>query len=1359
MLQNKKSRPSSWIIKNFHAKNLLALLAFLALASFIYSAAKSDVRYEVSTLNSNIQSSIRRNLDIIQNDLYVRAQKIDIGLLSEEAAMSDDSLSELYNAVYIVDANSTLRYSREFAGTHELKNFDLPWLDALAKRPFVVSSRAYRGGRAEAVYAAFRLSHGKRLIVELNLKLLSVSISNAISQSSDIAFLCDKNGNLLSDEFSRFFKRSKYIKYLSLGDEFGESKTIFSPTDMSLEVIDYMKDYEIFVITGSTKNNEILAQCLFLAVSIFCFAAFVLLWIKDTAFTKKNISAPLQDILEFLRNRSKKADAKFAVSELEEINESVEALYEKIDEANLALESYKSRFGYVFEQGSLNILVYDAYTGDIVDVSSNLLKATGYTREQILNLNIKDLVYSSFSDMVYYRREAIEKGKPFKLKAVFKNGQIRDISVMDSPIELKGQRLNFVVAKDITDEQNASRNDEIIKNYMFVSPSVIMIAQKDEPFIITQSTNNANLVFGIKDDAPIDLRALVCGENLNEFINAIEVAKKLFVMGDGSKETLDFIVKMTGRGGQKTPFKVYVKFILNEENEFDKIVYSFSDLSDLAKLQERYDADQKSFKNILWASEAVVFSWSKTSGVMQVDDGFAKMLGFNDANELGVLDFKRFKALLAGSYASFEKLFESMRFDESVYFGELKFHAKDKSAVYIGVRARALEFDENGEACLIKGAFKNLTQQNQALIYQDLLCKLFSYAKEGVATLSTDLKIIDANDAFCQMCGYERDEILAKDVAFIKPGLRGLTQDMTKAAKGGFWQSKILNKNKNGENRFELVRLAPLNDVQGGLFCYVLLVSNINDIESNQDYLEYIAYHDPLTRLPNRILFTRKLEDMLAKNDKHIAIAYLDMDGFKGINDTYGHQAGDKFLTEISSGIDRLFDERDMFARIGGDEFVAIIVYKNAGEVYEIVQNMLRIASSEVWYENVKLQISASIGVSMASLAQISAENLLEQADWAMYQAKLGGKNRYYVFDASKDRNFKNQYEEASKILKALRDDEIFLEYQPEIDIKTSKILSYEALIRWQNEGRVIYPDDFLPLIKKQYIIDDIALFSIKKALEAQILWSKNGKDAKACVNLNIEQLCSDEFFAKFKELANADKRLNFSELVIDIVDANAVKDLQPAQKALQRYKRFGVRFVLDDFASHSSSFEALGLLKVERFKVDKQLSRQAFDSKASIMTLRMIKQISDVFGLKATIKNIEDKMTLEILCGFGFECFQGNFFTKPLRLDEALRYEFKGISGLDIKRHIDDAQFERLKECVELKECALEIVSWLQNEENLNEDIKDEIAKKIRSQNPYERICALLKRALSAQNKDEALRLANEANAMCDEILKDMNE
>ncbi|MBR8465264.1 EAL domain-containing protein [Campylobacter sp. faydin G-140] len=1370
MKQRKVDNTNLQIVAGFYAKNLLAVLAFIGLFLFVFINKNSDIKHSIEKLNYEVQSSIRQSINVIKNDLYIKAKMLNQGIQSDISIINSDSINNIYSSFYILDQDLNVIVKYESKNTHKIENFNMQWLNGLKSRHFIVSDRIYKSGRFEAVFAAYKVNDNRCIVVEINSKFLDNSIGNVLKEDKDEAYLLDKYGNLLNSKFNKNFNLDIFSKFISMGDEFSERNTIFSLFDINIASIDYMRDLGIFVVTSSNQRSKIFFQFILLAFSCSCFLAFIVLWIRDVKFIKNSILDPLENISKFLHDRGKRPKIDMMIRDLRLITVAIDELYKEVDLANLNLEEYKNRFDCIFEQSFLIIIVYDSYTGDIIDVSEAALKFYGYSRDEIMGLNIKDIYKGNFGDVAYKRRESIEGFRPFKLTHTLKNGEEREVSVVSSLITLKDKKLNFNVITDVTQEEKLEKNSEILQRYMPILPSIVMIARKDEPFIIQQKGGNIEQIFGLDKfkSENIDIRTLVSKERVYEFVSKINYAKELFALTNGEKDTLKFDTSFIACDGERRPFGVYVKFVLDDNGIFDRIIYHISDISELKELERRYEKEQIYNKNIIWATQAVEFEWNQNSNIIHIDNKFANMLGYSNINELGTLDFEHFKDLLVDKFSSFNEMFDKIAIKNGVYLGDIKFYMTNKSIVWISLRAKALEFDENGEPTLISGVAINSTQQNENSLYQEMLSRLFSYAKDGVAVVGIDRKIIDANEAFSDMSGYRHDELVGKDILSIKSGLNDIGFDskiLSDIDKKGFWQDRVWNKNKLGENSLEIMNVSPISLTNGCVHCYVIITSNISDVKSNQDYLEHIAYHDPLTRLPNRFLFSHKLENIVVnlKDDESVAIAYLDLDGLKAINDTYGHLAGDAFLIEISSRIDKLFDERDMFARLGGDEFVAILPYKRAGEVYEIVENMLRIASGEVEFDKNKLKISASIGVSMSGRNKISPEDLLEQADWAMYQAKLGGKNRYYVFNQAKDRNFKNQYEDGSKILKALKNDEFFLEYQPTIDIKTGKIVSFEALIRWNSQnGTIIYPENFLNLIKKQFIVDDVAIFTIKRALEAQSVWYQEGTDAKVCVNLSIDQICDDGFFNKFSDLLSSHTDLNANALCIEIIDANAAKDLSFSGKFMQRYKNFGVKFVLDDFASRSSSFEALTHLPIDSIKLDKKLTDGLFKECSSFMMLKAIKELSETFECKASVKNIEDINTLNMLIRFGYDVFQGNLISKPLKLDEILKFTFVGFDGLNLDEELNQSEFERLKECVKLREYALQIISNLKDAGCT--ELKYELITKLEnSDSRYTNITRELIAALKSEQKSEALEFAKYAKSMCDELLnleqKDVDE
>ncbi|MBE3609640.1 EAL domain-containing protein [Campylobacter californiensis] len=1356
---------TSWqVIKKLYIENLLALVAFVALCFFLISFKDSNIARDLEKLNTDINFAINRNFRVIEDDLAMKAKILNSDLQKEYSLITDKTLREFYNAFYIIDEDANLLYKREFEDATPLKSFNIPWIQLPHFQYFSLSRRFYKDGALEAVYASYELNNGKKIIVQIDLKLLNLSLNNALSQSNDIAYVVDRNGNLLTSNFAQTYDKDRYDAYIKFGEEFGNTRGIFSLTQMRYETISYIEAYKIFVISRSTKHGEILYQAILLSISFISFIAFIFLWIKDIKYIRNDFLAPLGELVRFLSNKKNKLDTQNITGDILTINDGITDLYKELDEAKMALEAYKKRFGYVFEQSFLNIIVYDAYTGDIVNVSNKALDVYGYSMEEMLSLNIRDIVYSTFADMLYDRRSSIENSKPFKTKHILKNGELRDMSVVVSNIEIDNQRLAFSVMRDITGVENESKINEILQKYIFVSPNMMMIADASEPFVIKQFTNNTNKILGIAEDKEFsfsfDVRNFITQESLMNFVSAIEVGIRLFTLNKNVSDSVRLNTGVITADGKKLFFKVYTKFILDDDNDISKIVYSFSDLTDEQQLQDRYELEIKKYKNVLWASSSVAWTYDAQSKEIQTSDEFAKMLGYNSKSDLGIIDIKRIRELAVDYVNDFESFFDEMKLEDGSYMSDIKFYARDRSVVWINMRGKNLEFSDDGKPLIINGVFRNIMKDQQFLIYQQMLSSVFSYAKDGIAIIDLNFNIIDANEAFLNMSGHEQEEVLSKNISEIK-GVEFKDRILPAVKAQGTIQSKIWSRHKNGENRLETVNVSELRDNDANVFCYVVIVSSINDFAANKDYLEYIAYHDPLTKLPNRFLLTRKLDEMMNVKHKNIAVAYIDMDGFREINETYGHHTGDKLLLEISNEINKLFDDQDMLSRIGGDEFVALIPYEKKGEVYEMAQNMLRIASENIEHNGGHIKVSASIGVSMRSEENnVSGDDLLEQADWAMYQAKLAGKGGYYIFDVKKDRNFKNQYEDGLKISKALANNEFFIEYQPEVNIKTKQVVRYEALIRWNNGGEICYPDSFLPLIKKQYILDDIALFAIRKALGACALWNKNGKNIKVCVNLGIEQLCSDEFFNKFEALVESDNKLDTSMLIVEIVDSNTVENLPIASKILKRYKRYGINFSLDDFASRASSLEALSVLPIERFKTDKRLTVRMFASKGAIVILRMVRQISNMLHREVTIKNIENKRMLETLIGFGYECFQGNYFTKPLRLDEALRFEFKGLDD-DVKQeYISDSEFERLRDYIELKSYANDIILYLTGDETIRGDfefdiLKDDISKKLKATNEiYMDIREKLISALEANDEASAIQLAQEVSLICDENL-----
>ncbi len=1351
-------KSSLQIIKRFYAKIVLLLLSFLFLALFVIVAGLSDVKYDLYSLNSKVKLSISNSFTMVKNDIFLRSKLIEAGL---ESALFDENTTknDFYSAFYILNKDLNLLYSRRFDEASDITVDNMPWLNDAYPGKFIISNSVYKNKYVKGIYIAYGLKNGNKILVQVNQNRLQSRVDVDYDERiKAYTYLVDKYGNFSRDKFYREFDQSLFDPYISLGEQFKEDKIIYSLKHMNFYLISYMKEYNIFVITASTKHFQIFMQFLLVWLSLICFVGFSIFWFMDAKFIKGKVLPALNSLKDSLDGNEEEIKQGLNVIEFEDIRKGINKLKLETIRATDEMEKYKSRFGYIFEQSFLKIVVYDAYAGDIVDASNAFLHSFGYTKDEIIKLNLSDLIDGDFALFMQTKQDAQNSDVSFKIKLKTKDGNVREGFLQESQVKLRDARLNFMLIREPDEGKITQKDDDALNDYTFLSPNVIAEALKDDPFSITRSTKNIDAIFKVpQDEKLINLKNLLSPESLDEFVASVLTEAKNFFENGSQNSEISIITNMQTNENRKAPFKVKVKFVGSNDGEEQRIMYFFNDLSDVSKLQEKYDIELKQFQVILWASEALVFSWDKKSDTLYIPNAIAKSLGYTLSGDMSV-NFERAKTIFVDEFTSFKNFFDLIKKGDE-YNGEVRLYRADKEIIYVKIRARAISF-ENNEASVIKGTMQDLSMQNSFFTYQDLLAKIFSYSKEQIVMLDDELRVVDANDAFFDTFNAKKDEIFldricSRDITSLKTGLKDIRNEiLLSLKKEGYWQGLVYD--VQSKNRLEIISISALLNAFSEHEGYLLLASSANDERYNKEYLEFIAYHDPLTGLPNRFLLFNKLESFLKQVNKGIKIAafYVDFDDFKSVNDGYGHQVGDKLLVEVSKKIDEIFPKQGVFARIGGDEFIGIASYENLGEIYETADNILRIAKEKNSIEEGDIKLSVSVGISLSRDA-LSADDLLERADWAMYQAKLDGKNKYYLFNAKKDNYFKNEYRDGSKILKAIEAGEMFLLYQPEVDIKTGKIISFEAFIRWKNGDKVLKPSDFLPLTKASKAAIAIALFALKNALKARELWLKEGIDAKVRVNLGIKKLLTAEFFEKFKEILK-DENLDASGLIIDIVDAANGANLDDVSNYIDAYKELGVSFSLDDFASYSGSIEALGMLKANRFNVDKRFCKQIFSSKEALETMRMIRYISSTFKLDAMIKNIEDKSIFEIFLGFGFTRFQGRFFATELSLDEAVKFKFILPSYSDVKDYQNDENYEILYKIVGTKELMYRVINSLKRDNKISLRLKKEI---VNYKNNIKKIdvnlAEILDGIISKEEKEDIVNLAKDAIKLSDSVLK----
>lgn len=446
----------------------------------------------------------------------------------------------------------------------------------------------------------------------------------------------------------------------------------------------------------------------------------------------------------------------------------------------------------------------------------------------------------------------------------------------------------------------------------------------------------------------------------------------------------------------------------------------------------------------------------------------------------------------------------------------------------------------------------------------------------------------------------------------------------------------------------------------------IRLVGAFTDItyqKKHQSELEYMAHYDLLTGLPNRSLEADRLKQAMAhvkRTGGHIAVIYLDLDGFKEINDTYGHDIGDLMIINVAKNMSQILRDEDTISRLGGDEFVVIIPdLMSKDEVLDIAQRLLEQAAKSVTIDDHIISLSASAGITyFPQTDDVDGDQLIRQADLAMYQAKQSGKNRYHIFDTENDRVTRRYHENFFHIEKALNNDEFVLHYQPKINMRTNEIIGAEALIRWNHPTKgLLYPMEFLPIIENSALASKIGEWVIDTALNQIAIWTSLGYKIPISVNVGATQLLKSDFVERLKYLLKKHPSVDPEMLEIEILETSALEDMQTASKIISECSRLKIHFSLDDFGTGYSSLSYLKRLPVTTLKIDQSFIRDLLNDVDDRLIVIGIIGLAKAFGKNLVAEGVESKEIATKLVSLGCDFGQGYGISRPIASDDFLAW------------------------------------------------------------------------------------------------------
>jgi diguanylate cyclase (GGDEF)-like protein len=426
------------------------------------------------------------------------------------------------------------------------------------------------------------------------------------------------------------------------------------------------------------------------------------------------------------------------------------------------------------------------------------------------------------------------------------------------------------------------------------------------------------------------------------------------------------------------------------------------------------------------------------------------------------------------------------------------------------------------------------------------------------------------------------------------------------------------------------------------------------ELARREEELAFLATHDPLTGLPNRTLILDRVEQMLARsarNQTPVAALFVDLDNFKTINDTLGHGVGDQLLCAVASRLGGVVRDVDALGRLGGDEFVVIVEELSVDAGPELVAERLLEALKHPFKlgenEETRLTVTASVGV--AAGKRDCAEELLRDADIAMYSAKWDGKNRYAVFESAMQDTVQNRMELDMDLHEALDRGEFFLAYQPTFTLSDMTPTGVEALIRWKHPTRgIVQPDTFIPLLEETGLITEVGRWVLREACRQGATWRDAGYEITMAVNVSGRQLDTDELLVDIEE-ALSDSGMAADQLTVEITETTLMRNIEQTARRLTEIKRLGVRIAIDDFGTGYSSLAHLQQFPVDALKIDRSFISGLRSNKEGETLIHTLVQLGKALSLETFAEGIEQQDELSLLKDEDCDNGQGFLFARPL--------------------------------------------------------------------------------------------------------------
>ena len=941
---------------------------------------------------------------------------------------------------------------------------------------------------------------------------------------------------------------------------------------------------------------------------------------------------------------------------IEFLHETLELQRKDLQQAHKQVEQTRQQLLYhsLMEQVNDAILVLRAETGAIVDCNEQACRDLDYTRDELLRMTIFDFTTRLKPGPTWNAELEVIASEGHRLTETQhrrRDGMLFPVEINARLILKNDERFIVAVARDLSESRRAETQLHLQDTALNSSANAIVITDKDA---IIQWANPAfSEMTGYALEETIGKRPndlVRSGIQPPAFFSALwktitsgEVWRGELVnkRKDGSLYTEEMTITPV-----HTDNKTVTHFIAVKQN-----------ISSRKDAENKLIQSETTFRGILNSITEAVYIQGQDGRFIDVNRGAEVMYGYTRDELIGQTP----EFLGAPGKNDIPAMIEAVKMAFSGTPQQFEFWGKRKDGGIFPKSVSLVKGDYFDQPAIIAVA-RDITVIKKA---EELLresAAVMQNTHEGVIITDATPRILAVNDAYTTITGYARDEAIGKDPGILNSGRQGKSfyEFMWKVLlKDGFWQGELWNRRKNGEIYPQWLSISAVLNEERQPVRFIGVFSDISKLKESQSQLEFLAHHDPLTRLFNRSAVESRMEQELEQADRHhqqLSVLFIDLDRFKQVNDSFGHLIGDELLCSVAERLRARLREGDTLGRLGGDEFVLLATPLQEKQDAAVIARDILLALSEPFNLSTghEVFIGGSIGISLFPDNGSTVAELTKNADAAMYLAKENGRNQFSFYTPELNADARNKLELENDLRRAVLNNELRLHYQPKVNIANGRISGAEALVRWKKaDGSWVSPAQFIPVAEKSGVILTIGNWVIEQACAQMRYWLDEGlPELSIAVNVSARQFRSGHLDKMVKNALEQFK-IPAHLLELELTESMLMNEPERAIETMNKLKKVGVSLSLDDFGTGYSNFGYLRRFPIDSLKIDQSFVRGVAIRADDAMIVDSIIGLAQRMKLHVIAEGVETIEQLNYLRANHCDELQGYYFSKALPADD----------------------------------------------------------------------------------------------------------